>query len=476
MSQDANETSPTRSKLGLWDAIAIIVGIVVGTAIFKTPKIIFSCVDGPWQGMGAWALGGGLALVGAFCYAELATTYPRVGGDYVYLTKAFGRPVGFLFGWAQLTVILTASIGAMAYAFADYAVGFWGLDNDVGVWLAVAAVVALAIINLLGVMAGKSVQNLLSVVKVVGLLGIVVIGFGWGGDASQEVDNPTWPAGFGLAMVLVLYAYGGWNDAAFVAAEVRDVHRNIPRALFLGIAGITVIYLLVNGAYLWALGFEGVRASETPAADTLRVYSGESGAKAMSVLVMISALGAINGLIFTGSRIYAGMGAEHRIFALLGRWHPTFAAPVWALTIQALIACAMILLVGTPQGWEMIDAGLSRLDMPLPDWYKNASGFETLVTSTAPVFWMFFLLTGVSVFVLRDKDPDRERPFRMPFYPWTPLIFILTSIFMLQASVSYAEALSLIGFVPLVIGLPVYFVSQWMRPKGIDSASAAKVE
>ena len=261
--REPDDDSP-HAHLGLWDAVSIILGIVVGTAIFKTPQYVFANVHGPWMGMGCWLLGGVLALLGSLCYAELATTYPRMGGDYVYLTRAFGRSAGFLFGWAQLTVILTGSIGAMAYAFGDYAVEFFGWDPKHSVWLAVGSVAVLTILNVIGVVFGKTVQNLLTAVKVVGLGAIVVAGFVWGGDASWASQQPMAGPGFGLAMVFVLYAYGGWNDAAFVAAEVRHRHRNMPLALILGTAGITVIYLLVNAAFLWGLGFEGVKASRRP--------------------------------------------------------------------------------------------------------------------------------------------------------------------------------------------------------------------
>ena len=275
------------AHLGLWDAVSIIIGIVVGTAIFKTPQYVFANVHGPWLGMGCWLLGGVLALLGSLCYAELATTYPRMGGDYVYLTRAFGRGVGFLFGWAQLTVILTGSIGAMAYAFGDYAIELFDGDPAHSVWLAVGAVVVLTVLNMIGVVFGKSVQNVLTVVKVLGLCGIVVAGFVWGGEASWVSQQPMSGPGFGLAMVFVLYAYGGWNDAAFVAAEVRHRHRNMPLALLLGTGGITAIYLLVNAAFLWGLGFEGVKASSAPAADIAQLAFGPWGAKAISLLVIL---------------------------------------------------------------------------------------------------------------------------------------------------------------------------------------------
>jgi len=193
--QQPDRDSP-HAHLGLWDAVSIIIGIVVGTAIFKTPQYVFANVHGPWLGMGCWLLGGVLALLGSMCYAELATTYPRMGGDYVYLTRAFGRWVGFLFGWAQLTVILTGSIGAMAYAFGDYAVTLFGWDVKHSVWLAVGSVVILTVLNLFGVVFGKTVQNLLTAVKVLGLGAIVVAGFAWGGDASWASEKAIEGTGF----------------------------------------------------------------------------------------------------------------------------------------------------------------------------------------------------------------------------------------------------------------------------------------
>ncbi|MCH8048343.1 MAG: amino acid permease [Planctomycetes bacterium] len=465
---DPADSSPVRPRLGLWDAVSIIVGIVVGTAIFKTPHLIFSCVEGPWQGLGAWALGGVLALIGAFCYAELATTYPRLGGDYVYLTRAFGRPVGFLFGWANLTVVLSGSIAAMAYAFAHYGGQLFGLDKHQSVWLAIGSVVVLCAMNLAGVVCGKSVQNFLSIVKLVGIGTLAVAGLAFGGKASMAVVNEPWEDGFGLAMVFVFYAYGGWNDAAFVAAEVRDRDRNMPRALVLSITIITVLYLLVNAGYLWALGFEGLRASQTPATDVLTLVAGDLGGKMMSLLVMISALGAINGLIFTGSRIYAGMGAEHRVFSVLGRWHPTLGVPVWSIVAESVIAIGLILLVGTQQGRDLFDGLLVRANFSALKW--SADEFETLVAGTAPVFWTFFLLTGLSVFILRFKHPDLRRPYSIPFYPLPPIIFCLTSGWMLYRSLSYAKMLSLLGWIPLAVGGALYlfiYLVNVLRPKRV---------
>ena len=460
--------SESSGGIGLWDAVSIIIGIVIGTAIFKSPSMVFQSTSSPFYAMAAWLLGGGLSFMGAMCYAELATTYPRSGGDYQYLRRAFGPWMGFLFGWAQFWVIFTGSIGAMAYAFAEYFTQAFGVQRVELVWLAIAPVVVLSAANLFGVLLGKSTQNLLSGAKVLGLLAIILIGFMFGGEGkantSLEGTSPT--MGFGLAMVFVLYAYGGWNDAAFIASEVRNRSRNIPWALFLSTAGITLVYLLVNGAYLWVLGFQGARESWTPAADVMQRVAGPIGAQAISILIVVSALGAINGLIMTGSRIFSSLGEDHRLFQTLGHWHPRWRTPARSIFAQALVTIALILIIGTHFGRNTIDTCLVICGLGSLPWDTYFGGFETLVAGTAPVFWTFFLLTGVSQFVLRYRDPDRPRPFTTPLYPIPPIIFCLTSAYMLYASVTYAKTLCLIGVVPLLLGLPLYLISEkrWRAP------------
>lgn len=235
--KDPGDIAPVQKPpLGLWDAVSIIIGIVVGTAIFRSPTIVFQNVSGPWTAMGVWLAGGILCVFGAWCYAELATTYPRNGGDYEYLSRAYGKWAGFLFGWAQLTVVLTGSIGAMAYTFADYGRELWNLPQQSTAWLAVLAISSLSAINIFGILAGKTLQNILTGAKVLGLSGVVLAGIFLGGGGATSSTGDTsglMGPGIGLALVFVLYAYGGWSDAAFVAAEVRDLRRNMPRALLL---------------------------------------------------------------------------------------------------------------------------------------------------------------------------------------------------------------------------------------------------
>lgn len=473
MSEPTQEASgPAHGQLSLWDTVSIIVGIVIGASIFETPPTIFGNVANAWVGLGVWLFCGILSFVGALCYAELATTYPRYGGDYVYLTRAFDRPMGFLFGWGQLAVVLSTSTGAMAFVFGKYCAGLIGIEGDAerdlfAVQAGVSAVAALTIMNFFGVVLGKWVQNAMVVLKLVGLLLIVVAAL-WAPAASPfETGAHTVPEGapgIPLAIILVLYAYGGWNDAAFVAADLRD-RRNITKALLLGTLGITAIYLLVNFAYIVGLGFEdATKYRPTIAADVMNKAFGWTGGKLIAILVMISALGAMNGLIFTGSRVYLSLGKEHRVFALLGYWNATFKAPIFSLLAQAVVSISMILAVGTETGRNGINEAVQAVGIrPIP-WGQYFGGFNTLYAGGAPVFWIFFLMTGFSMFALRARDPNIVRPFELkaPFYPVLPIIFCGMCLFGFWSAISYAGWISLLGFVPLFLGLPLY----WLSGKG----------
>jgi amino acid transporter len=462
------------------DAVSIIVGMVVGASIFQTAPLILQLGGTSGLALLLWAAGGLVSLLGAFVYAELATAYPRDGGDYVYLTRAFGRCAGFLFAWAKIAVILTANIGMMAFVFAGYAGRVFpalaGASAEAAA--AVAAVLVLTAFNVVGVVFGKTVQNVLSVLKVVGLGAILVAGFCFAPAAASWA--PAWPAaadlppvGADVALILILYAYGGWNDAALVAAEVRDVRRNLSRALFWGIGLVTALYLLVNAAYVNGLGYTGAARSTQVAADVLRQALGRSGEVAMSLIVATSALGAINGLVFTGSRVYATVGRDHHVFGWMGRWSNARGTPTAALAAQALVAAAVILLVGLPRGQQLLLAvvrplGIDRHDQP----WQPRQGFDYLLVCSTPVFWVFFLLTGLSLFVLRWREPGVPRPFRVPLYPVAPALFCLSCAFMTYRSVEYAVhgqqaagGLLLLGVAPVLAGLPLYAVSWWLEKK-----------
>ena len=451
-----------RAPLGFGDAVSLIVGIVVGVSIFKVPGLVFTCVDSPALGLLAWLLGGVVALCGALCYAELATTWPRSGGDYEYLSRAWGRWAGFLFTWSHLMAILTGSIGAVAFVFADYAVSLTGWPTSQTAILATGAIVLLTGANLAGVRSGRFVQNLLTVAKVAGLAGLVVAGFSAArfDRLFESQPAPEGGPGFGLAMVLVLYAYGGWNDAAFVAAEVRDRNRALPRALICGTLAICGLYLLINMACVAGLGLTALRASGVPAADLMESMFGSVGRMAISLLVCISALGALNGLILAGSRVHAATGEDHALFRPLARWHSRLAVPARALLAQLTVSLSLVGLVGTARGRELIDQLVAETGLSAVSWDRFGGGFDALVALTAPVFWLFFLMTGCSVVILRGKEPERPRPFRTPLFPLTVLLFCGSCVFMIKSSVEWAGSLAAVGGVLLLAGLLLFGVSE----------------
>jgi APA family basic amino acid/polyamine antiporter len=320
-------------------------------------------------------------------------------------------------------------------------------------------------------------QNILTIAKVAGLIAIVACGFLAGDVELTDWSVPTeWGWG-SLALIIVLYAYGGWNDAAFVAAEVRERRRNIPRALICGIGAITIIYLLINLAYVLGLGFNNVQAPSSLPALLLDKVLGKHGALAMRVIVMASALGALNGLVFAGSRVYAALGNDHRLFGFLGHWRPGAGTPILALIMQALITLGFALLFGTEQGHQAINRFLDGFNETATTWMQKVSdewvvrvdyapdwserdAFDKLVSHSAPAFWLFFLLAGLSLFRLREKNPTLVRPFSVPWYPLVPIIFCNMCAYMLYRSIIYIEWRTVFVVVLLLVGVPLYWLSQ----------------
>ena len=469
---DADQTpepNPHHAPLGVWDAGSLIIGIVIGASLFAVPADVFSNVPSATTGLLLWLAGGLLSLAGALCYCELATAYPRMGGDYVYLTRAYGPGTGFVFGWMRLTVIVPANIGAMAFVFADHAGRLLAM-RDAAVVLAAGAIAMLTAVNVIGGRSGTRVQNTLTVLKLIGLALIVIAGV-WLAFRNESVFTapPTAVSSttnYGLALVFILYAYGGWSDAAFVAAEVRDVRRNIPRALIVGLGIITAIYVAVNFAYVAGLGLDGVRSSRTPAAELLERAWGPIGEAGISVIVMVSTLAAINGMLYSGARLTASLGSEHRILSVLGNWDPRRGAPVRALLVNGGLSLLLVWLCGTPSGKAVLDACVSWTGQRATSWKPGDGGFHTLVTGTAPTFWLFFCLTAAAVPLLRWREPQIERPFRCGVAV-TPPLFCATSVYMLWSSVLYAWELALLGVGVLLAGVAAYVVSvRWQRRYG----------
>ncbi|RZS86203.1 APC family permease [Pigmentiphaga kullae] len=428
---DAAAKPATRPLLGTLDIMALVVGIVIGAGIFSAPSLVAMHAGSPTAMMMAWVVGGMISVAGALCYAELASTYPHAGGDYHYLRRAFGTRLSFLFAWARLTVIPTGSIALLGYIFGDYASQIVNLGPASPAIYAAAIIVVLTLVNVAGLSTGKWTQNLLTALEVGGVVLIISVGLLFAPDAAPAAPAAPAPgvANWGLVLIFVMLTYGGWNEAAYISAEASGPGRTLPRALFWSLALITLLYLLVNLAYLNVLGQDGMGASSAVAADMMRRALGEPGAQLIALLIAISALTSANATILTAARTTYAFGQDTPAFSMLAKWHPQWNTPVNALWVQAAISLALVAL-----------GAFTR------------SGFATMVEYTAPVFWLFFVLSGVALFVLRRKDPGAHRPFRVPLYPLTPLLFIATSGYLFYASLRHTGVGALVGVAVLGVG------------------------
>lgn len=448
-----------RPSIGLRAAVALIVGVVIGAGIFKAPAIVASFSPSVEAMFGLWLLGGLVSLVGALCYAELATTYPNAGGDYHFLQRAYGRSVAFLFGWARFSVITTGSIALLGFVFGDYLqqvlpfpLGPPGAGPPL---YAAAIIVVLTLVNLRGIRAGAHTQSWLTLLEVGGLLLIAgaaaFLAEPAGGSAASAAtaavtaaDTPpasAAPASWGMAMVFVLLTYGGWNEAAYISAEVRDGRRNMVKALVLSVLLITGLYLLVTWACWHTLGLEGMAASEALAADVMRRTLGPAGEVLIALLVAVSALTSINATMIVGARTGYAMGCDWPRLRRLGRWDGERGTPAVAMLVQGAAALLLVAL-GAAFG----------------------SGFKAMVEFTAPVFWLFFLLAGLSLFVLRLREPERPRPFKVPLFPVLPLLFCASCAWMLWSSLSYVFSQTLGGLNAAWIGVAVLALGVLLLP------------
>ena len=431
-----------RPTLAVRDGVAIIVGVVIGAGIFRTPSLVASNVGSEAAFLGVWIAGGLISLIGALCYAELASTYPRTGGDYHYLTRAFGASAGFLFAWARLTVIQTGSIAVQAFLIGDYASTLLPLGEYSASLYAGLVVAILTALNISGIRQGKWTQNALSGLVLLGLMFVVMAGLRPAGAPPVEEAQAAGPqAAVGLAMVFVLLTYGGWNEAAYLAAEVRGGRRAIARVLLWGTFLVTAIYVLANLAFLRGLGLSGMAGSEVVAADLMRRVAGEQGAALISILIVVAAFGTINATILTGARTTYAWGKDYPLFRFLGHWKDGAETPANALLVQGSIALLLI--------------GLGT---------ATRQGFSTMVEYTAPVFWLFFLMVGLSLLTLRRREPEVPRPFPVPLYPLTPILFCLVCAYMLRASLAYTGVGALAGVLVLLAGVPVLLLANARQP------------
>lgn len=423
--------------LGVLDAVSIIVGIVIGAGIFETPALVAANAGDSRLLLLAWVAGGVATLIGGLCFAELATTYPHPGGNYHYLVRAFGAAPGFLYVWARLAVIQTGSIAMLGFIFGDYASEVLPLGPYSSSIYAAAAIALLTAVNVAGIVQGKGTQHVLTLLTLAGMAVLIAVGLSLAPAApaapaaAPATGSPS--AAFGLVMIFVLLSYGGWSEAAFISAELKNVRRNMALALLGSIAVITAIYLLLNYALLRGLGLQEMAGSNAVAAELMRRSLGAPGVLFIGAIVAVTALDSMNASIITGGRTNYALGRDYGAFRWLGYWSER-GTPVNALLAQGLVALALVLL-GT----------------------VTRNGFRTMVEFTTPVFWLFLLLTAVSLLVLRRREPHVERPFRVPLYPLTPLAFAAISGYMLYSSLAYTGLGALVGVAVLAAGVPLLY-------------------
>ncbi len=425
---EQKKTRRPQRKLTLLDAVCVIVGSIIGAGIFGTVGDVARQLPGPEWLILVWVAGGIVSLIGCLCFAELTTNYNEPGGDYYYLTRAFGYPTGLAFAWAAFWIVRPGNIGAMAMIFAQYAVTLFGLTDTVGIklLLALLSVAVLTMVNLLGVRSGKSTQNVLTIFKVLGILTIFVAA----GLIIPRLENPFDNLSAGgqrlphvgalfLPLVLVMFTYGGWNDISFVAAEVRQPRRNLPWSLVIGTLIVTICYVGFNLALLLVLGFDGLAKPEGAAPSAMMSITAAGwGSQFLSCLVCISCLGAINGMVFTSPRIYYAVGQRYPQWAWLSNWGGRHDGPWAAILCQAMISMLLIGICG-----------------------MRSDSFTQILAVTAPYFWVFLALTFASLVVLRrQRGGSNLTAFRVPLYPLSPIFMIVVSLGISYSSVQYIAA------------------------------------
>jgi APA family basic amino acid/polyamine antiporter len=430
-------------RLGLFDATMLVMGGIVGSGIFINPYVVAQQVHTPTLILGAWIAGGIIALAGAFIYSELAQRLPAVGGQYAYLREAYHPLFGFLYGWTLLLVIQTGGMAAVTVTFARYFLELAGWHSSEAV-LGVVALTIFTILNCLGVKTGSTVQSALMVTKIVAIAFLVGCGFLFV-HAPQLHWRPIAdrPASFGLlsefgaAMVPVLFAYGGWQTTPFVAGELKDPRRDLPRGLLLGVIGVILLYTSVSFVCLRALGPLGLAQTRTPASAVMRAALGSAGANIIACGIAISTLGFLSQGILTAPRVYFAMAEDGAFFRSVAWVHPTTRVPIIAIILQSV--------------WTMVIMLTGR--------------YEQILNYVVSMDWVFFGLSAGCLFVFRRRHLG-EADARMPGHPWTTAVFCLICALVVVNTVVRYPSNTLIGVAILLSGIPAFFLWRWRnRPR-----------
>jgi len=424
-----------RRELGPFDATMVVVGAIIGAGIFINPSIVASRLSTGGEVLAAWIAGGAVALAGAFAYAELGAVLPRVGGQYVYLREAWHPLAGFLYGWALLTTIETGAIAAVAITFAEYTLRLVGRPGVGPTPLAVAAIVVVSAVNYVGVKPGSRLLNIFVVLKVLAIGVLIAAALLLPASApapAEPARTIAWfPIAFGSALVPILFAYGGWQNLNYVAEEVRDPRRNLPFSLLLGTSIVVLVYVLVNVAYLRALGADGLAATLTPAADAAGQFLGRFGDRFVAAAIAVSTFGFLDLAVLAPTRVYYAMAADGLFPRAVARLHPRFQTPSLAIVIQSTWAIALAL-TGT---------------------------YGDLLDSVVFADWIFFGSTVAALFVFRTRMPLASRPagsFSTSGYPLAPALFVIVAAGVVLSVIIGSPGRAAVGALVLAAGVPVY--------------------
>jgi APA family basic amino acid/polyamine antiporter len=451
MAKKAAKTAATKAAgLSVFDGVMMLVGIVVGIGIFKTPALVAANSGSGATFIGLWVLGGLIALVGALCYAELGSSHASSGGEYHFLSKAYGEKLGMLFGWARCTIIQPGAIAAVAFVYGEYISEVINLGRYGFAIHGALAVAVLTCVNLLGLREASWTQNLFAILAITALVLVILAAFYVGPQPASAVvaKAPAAPfAAAGFAMVFIMLTFGGWNESAYLSGELRDVKRKMAPTLIWSILVITALYVLVNLGYLWVFGLQGLRDSKAIGADLMRLVAGSGGAIVLSLMITATALSTLNATIFTGARGYQALGQDLPWLGYLSEWKGD--KPANALLTQSALT---LILIGF--------GALAR------------DGFETMTGYTAPAFWGFLFLVGVSVYVFRSRGDVAKDGFKIPLYPVLPAIFCAACLWMCWSGINYALFLwsksgygiagigAILGILVMLAGVPLVLLTK----------------
>jgi basic amino acid/polyamine antiporter, APA family len=427
-------------SLGLWSSIGLVIGITIGGGIFRTPAGIADRVPDPMWMMGVWVLGGLIVLCGALSFAELSASMPETGGMYVYLREGWGRPFGFLYGWAQLVLIRAAALGGISSVFGEYFLRVIGIDPGLNPrwadYLAAGAILFAGATNIVGVRLGALFAGLSTIAKFGALAILVVAAFLLGGDAGGSTTNlasngAAIDAGvFGLALISVMWAYDGFADLTFASGEVKDPQRNLPRSIIIGTLLIIGIYLLANAAYLYVSPIGVMAKSPLIAADTMGSLFGRAGVSFVSVIVMISTFGSLMGSMLASPRIFFAMADDNLLFEPIARVHPKWKTPHMAIGLACVLGVAMVM----------------------------TQTFEQLTDTFVLAMWPFYALSVAAIYTLRKSQPQLNRPYKVIGYPVVPAVFIAAAIYLVINALWTQPLWTSITFAVVLLGLPVYYL------------------